>query len=169
MGVDVIDSEILGEDTPAVVITLDPGEAVVAEAGAMMYLQDGIEMGTALSMKKDAPGLIGKLFEAGKRVLTGDSFFITFFTNNGRGRAGAAFAAPYPGRIVPVELGEFGGELTCQKHSLLRAVRGDNVDIAFTKKIGVGLFGGEGLILQRLSSPSGEGLVFLHAGGLVVE
>ncbi|CAG0954748.1 hypothetical protein PHYC_00400 [Phycisphaerales bacterium] len=169
MSADIIDYEILGEDLQAVVITLDPGEAVVAEAGAMMYLQDGIEMGTALSMKKDAPGLLGRLFEAGKRVLTGDSFFITFFTNNGRGRADAAFAAPYPGRIVPVELGDHGGELTCQKDSFLCAARGINVDIAFTRKIGVGLFGGEGFILQKLSSPDGKGLAFLHAGGLVIE
>lgn len=169
MSADVIDYDILGEDMQAVVVTLDPGEAVVAEAGAMMYLQDGIEMGTALSMKKDAPGLMGRLFEAGKRVLTGDSFFITFFTNNGRGRADAAFAAPYPGRIVPVELADHGGEITCQKDSFLCAARGVNVDIAFTRKIGVGLFGGEGFILQKLTAPNGKGQAFLHAGGLVVE
>ncbi|GJQ28221.1 MAG: TIGR00266 family protein [Phycisphaerae bacterium] len=169
MAADVIDYEILGEDLQAVVVTLDPGEAVVAEAGAMMYLQDGVEMSTALSMKKDAPGLLGKLFEAGKRVLTGDSFFITYFTNQGRVRADAAFAAPYPGRIVPVELSMHGGEITCQKDSFLCAARGVNVDIAFTKKIGVGLFGGEGFILQKLTAPEGRGLAFLHAGGLVVE
>jgi len=169
MSADVIDYAILGEDLQAVVVTLDPGEAVVAEAGAMMYMQDGIEMGTQLSMKKDGGGLFGKLFEAGKRVLTGDSFFVTFFTNNARERRDVSFSAPYPGRVVPVELADFGGELTCQKDSFLCAARGVQVDIAFTKRIGTGFFGGEGFILQKLSSPSGAGQAFLHAGGTTVE
>lgn len=170
MSADQIDYEILGDDLQAVVVTLDPGEAVVAEAGAMMYMQDGIEMGTSLSMKKDSGGLMGRLFEAGKRLVTGDSFFITFFTNSGRERADVAFAAPYPGRVVAVELGDYGGELTCQKDSFLCAARGVSVDIAFTRKLGAGLFGGEGFILQKLTAPAGgRGQAFMHAGGLVVE
>lgn len=169
MGADVIDYEIVGEDLQAVVVTLDPGEAVVAEAGAMMFMQDGVEMGTSLSMKRDSPGMLGKLFEAGKRMLTGDSFFVTFFTNNSPQRRECAFAAPYPGRVIPVELGDHGGTLICQKDSFLCAARGVEVDIAFTKRIGAGLFGGEGFILQRLSSPSGQGQAFMHAGGTIIQ
>src|SRR5205085_2727836 len=114
-------------------------------------------------------GIMGKLFEAGKRVLTGDSFFITFFTNSAGVRRDVAFAAPYPGRVVPVELGEHGGQITCQKNSFLCAARGVQVDIAFTRRLGAGLFGGEGFILQKLSSPSGHGQAFMHAGGTVIE
>ncbi|HLO40194.1 MAG TPA: TIGR00266 family protein [Phycisphaerales bacterium] len=165
---DHIDYQIIGEDLQAVVVTLDPGEAVVAEAGSMMYMHPGIEMATSLSMKKDAGGLLGKLFEAGKRVLTGDSFFITSFVNEASARQDVAFAAPYPGRVIPLELGEFGGQLLCQKDSFLCGAKGVQVDIAFTRKIGVGLFGGEGFILQRLSSPDGRGLVFCHAGGTIL-
>ncbi|HYE61956.1 MAG TPA: TIGR00266 family protein [Phycisphaerales bacterium] len=164
---DTIDFRIIGEDLQAVIVTLDPGEAVVAEAGAMMYMQQGIEMGTQMSMKQGG-GLLGKLFEAGKRALTGDSFFVTYFTNNYRERQDVAFAAPYPGRIVPVELGDYRGTLICQKDSFLCAARGVNVDIAFNRRIGTGLFGGEGFILQKLSSPSGRGQAFLHAGGTIL-
>ncbi len=166
---DQIDYEILGEDLQAVVVTLDPGEAVVAEAGAMLYLHDGIEMATQLSMKAQGGGLFGKLFEAGKRVLTGDSFFVTFFTNNDRQRRDAAFSAPYPGRVVPIELGDFGGTILAQKDCFLCGARGVEVSIAFTRRLGVGLFGGEGFILQKLSSPTGRGLAFVHAGGTVIE
>lgn len=169
MSVDQIDYEIIGEDLQAVVVTLDPGEAVVAEAGAFMYMQDGIEMATQLSMKQDAGGLLGKLFEAGKRVLTGDSFFITFFTNNAPKRRDVGFAAPYPGRVVPIELGDHGGTVICQKDCFLCGARGVLVDIAFTKRLGTGLFGGEGFILQKLSSPSGRGQAFVHAGGTVIQ
>ncbi len=169
MPADTIDFNIIGEDLQAVVVTLDPGEAAVAEAGAFLYSQDGIEMGTHLSMKKDAGGILGRLFEAGKRVLTGDSFFVTFFTNNTRDRRDVAFAAPYPGRVMPIELADYGGQITCQKDSFLCAARGVEVDIAFNKRIGAGLFGGEGFILQKLSSPSGRGMAFLHAGGTLVE
>ncbi|MGD9688255.1 MAG: TIGR00266 family protein [Phycisphaerales bacterium] len=169
MSADIIDYQVIGGDMQAVVVTLDPGEAVVAEAGAMMYLHDGIEMGTSLSMKKDAPGLLGRLFEAGKRALTGDSFFITYFTNNTRQRRDAAFAAPYPGQIVPIELGDHQGQILCQKDSFLCAARGVSVDIAFTRRIGAGLFGGEGFILQKLSAPDRRGLAFLHAGGTVIQ
>lgn len=168
MAVDEIDYQLLGDDLQAVVVTLDPGEAMVAEAGAMMYLEDGIEMGTSLSMKKDGGGLLGKLFEAGKRAVTGESFFITIFANEGHQRADCAFAAPYPGKIVPVELAEHNGRILCQKDSFLCAASGVEVGIAFTRRLGVGLFGGEGFILQRLTSPSGRGQAFLHAGGTTV-
>ncbi len=168
MSTDQIDYRIIGEDLQAVVITLDPGEAVVAEAGSMMYMQDGIEMATSLSMKQNSGGLLGQLFEAGKRVLTGDSFFVTIFGNSGRQRQDVAFAAPYPGRVIPLELAEFGGTLLCQKDSFLCGARGVQVDIAFTRKIGAGLFGGEGFILQKLSSPDGRGQVFCHAGGTIL-
>ncbi|MEM1184372.1 MAG: TIGR00266 family protein [Planctomycetota bacterium] len=169
MSVDEIDYQLVGDDLQAVIITLDPQEAVVAEAGAMMYLEDGIEMGTSLSMKKNAGGMFGKLFEAGKRVLTGESFFITIFANEGGRRSDVAFAAPYPGKVVPLELGEHGGRILCQKDAFLCAASGIEVDIAFNKKLGAGLFGGEGFILQRLSSPSGQGQAFLHAGGTTVK
>lgn len=169
MAVDRVDHEIIGESMQAVIITLDPGEGVVAEAGTMMYMQDGIEMGTQLSMSSQQKGVFGRLFEAGKRVLTGDSFFITIFGNSARERRDVAFAAPYPGTIVPVELSQHGGHLLCQKDSFLCCARGVEVNIAFTKRIGAGLFGGEGFILQKLQSPSGAGQAFLHAGGTVVE
>lgn len=165
---DVIDYQIIGDDIQAVIVTLDPGEAVVAEAGAMMYLEDGIEMGTSLSMSQQGKGLMGKLFEAGKRAVTGESFFITMFANDGRQRADCAFAAPFPGHIVPVELAEHDGTIICQKDAFLCGARGVEVSIAFQRKLGVGLFGGEGFILQKVTAPSREGQVFLHAGGSVV-
>ncbi len=168
MAIDIIDHQIIGDDMQAVIITLDPDEAVVAEAGAMMYLEADIEMATSLSMKDAGGGLMGRLFEAGKRAVTGESFFITFFHNHGTQRRDCAFAAPYPGHVVPVELGDHGGTLTCQKDSFLCAARGVEVSIAFQRKIGVGLFGGEGFILQKLTSPSGRGQAFLHAGGTTV-
>lgn len=168
MSSDVIEHRILGDDLQAVVVTLDPGEAVLADAGAMLYMQDGIEMGTQLSMKEGS-GIFGKLFEAGKRVLTGESFFITMFANQGRSRSDVAFAAPYPGKVVPIELAEHGGELICQKDSFLCAARGVEVNIAFTRRLGAGLFGGEGFILQKISAPSGHGQAFVHAGGTVIE
>ncbi|MEM9064541.1 MAG: TIGR00266 family protein [Planctomycetota bacterium] len=168
MATDVIDFEIIGDDMQAVIITLDPNEAIVAEAGAMMYMEDDIEMGTSLSMKQDGGGIFGKLFEAGKRAITGESFFITMFANQGGQRRDCAFASPYPGRVIPIELQEHQGEILCQKDSFLCAARGVEVDIAFQKRIGAGLFGGEGFILQKLSSPSREGQAFLHAGGSIV-
>ncbi len=169
MPTDVIDYQILGEDLQAVVITLDPGEAVVADAGTMMYMQDGVAMSTQLSMKDGNSGLLGKLFEAGKRAVTGDSFFVTFFTNNARERRDVAFAAPHPGRVVPLELGDHGGTILCQKDSFLCAAKGVSVDIAFTKRIGAGLFGGEGFVLQKIAAESGRGQVFCHAGGTTVQ
>ncbi|MBU6414113.1 MAG: TIGR00266 family protein [Planctomycetes bacterium] len=166
---DIIEYRIIGDDLQAVIITLDPGEACVAEAGAFLYMQDGITMATHLSMKGGQGGSIfGKLFEAGKRALTGDSFFITFFANEGPRRADVSFSAPVPGKIVPIDLAAHRGELLCQKDSFLCAARGVDVGIAFTRKFGAGLFGGEGFILQKLSAPTG-GLAFLHAGGTVIE
>jgi uncharacterized protein (TIGR00266 family) len=168
MPADIIDYRIIGEDLQAVVITLDPGEAVVADAGAMMYMQDGIEMATQLSMSQQNKGMFGKLFEAGKRVMTSESFFITMFGNNAREPRDVAFAAPFPGHVIPLELGDHNGELLCQKDSFLCAARGVEVNIAFTKRIGAGFFGGEGFILQRLTAPSGRGQAFAHAGGSVM-
>ena len=167
MSADIIDYQIIGDDLQAVVITLDPGEAVVAEAGSMMFLEDDIEMGTSLSMTQEDGGIMGKLFKAGKRMLTGESFFITMFANNGSRRRDAGFAAPYPGHVIPIELGEHSGEIICQKDAFLCGARGIDVDIAFQKRLGVGFFGGEGFILQRITVPHG-GLAFLHAGGSVL-
>ncbi len=168
MPVHTVDHEIVGDDLQAVVVTLDPGESVVAEAGAMLVMEDGVEMGTALSMKADAGGLFGRLFEAGKRVLVGESLFITHFANTGTTRREVAFAAPHPGHVMPLDLGDFGGELLCQKDSFLCAASGVEVDIALTRRLGAGLFGGEGFILQRLHAPERRGQVFLHAGGSVL-
>ncbi len=169
MPADILDYEILGEDMQAVVVTLDPGEAAVAESGAMLYMEDGIVMEAQLSMKgENAGGLVGKLFEAGKRKLAGDSLFVTFFTNKGTRRASVAFAAPLPGPVLPINLHEHGGVLLCQRDSFLCAARGVMVDIAFTRRIGAGFFGGEGFILQKLSAPEGKGQAFLHAGGTMV-
>ena len=168
MPVDEIDYQIIGDDLQAVVITLDPQESVVAEAGAMMYMEDGVEMATSLSMTKDAGGLMGKLFKAGKRLITGESFFITIFANAGAQRCDVAFASPFPGHVVPVELSEHGRQIICQKDSFLCGVHGIDIDIAFQRRLGVGFFGGEGFILQRVSGPQG-GLAFLHAGGSVLK
>jgi uncharacterized protein (TIGR00266 family) len=169
MPADVIDYQIIGDDIQAVVITLDPQEACVAEAGAMMYMQDNIEMATHLSMKGEGKSIFGKLFEAGKRTLTGESFFITFFANNGFERRDVAFAAPYPGHVMPMRLADYGGSIICQKDAFLCGARGIDVEMAFNKRLGAGLFGGEGFILQRVSAEPGdeEALAFLHAGGSV--
>lgn len=153
---DIIDYRIIGDDMQLVEVELDPMEGVRAEAGAMTYMDDGIEMQT---------GTGGGLFKGFKRMLTGDGFFITTFLNNSNTKKRIAFGAPYPGKIIPVDLGKFGGEFLCQKDAFLCAARGIDIDIAFTKKIGAGLFGGEGFILQRLS---GNGLAFIHAGGTIV-
>ena len=162
---DVIDYQLIGDDLQAVVVTLDPGEAVIAEAGAMMYMEYGIRMATTLDQTGQGGGLFGKLLGAGKRLLTGESFFITVFANEASKRQDVAFAAPYPGKIQPIELSDWGGTIIAQKDSFLCAARGVSVDIAFTRRIGAGFFGGEGFILQRLS---GDGLAFLHASGTLV-
>ncbi len=162
---DEIDYEIFGDDMQFVEITLDPGEVVVAEAGAMMYMTDGIEMQTVFGDPSKNQGLLGKLFDAGKRMITGESLFLTTFGAAGSQRARVAFASPYPGKIVPLHVDELGGEVLCQKSAFLCAARGVQIDIAFQKRLGAGLFGGEGFILQRIR---GDGLAFVHAGGTII-
>ena len=157
-----IDYRLIGDDMQAVIVTLDPAETVVAEAGAMMYMQDGIRMATTLDATGRGGGLFDKLMSAGKRVLSGDSFFVTVFMNEASRRRDVAFAAPYPGKIQPIELREWGGSLIAQKDSFLCAARGVEVSVTFNRRIGAGFFGGEGFILQRLT---GDGLTFLHASG----
>jgi uncharacterized protein (TIGR00266 family) len=154
---DVIDYKIIGDDMQLVEVELDPGEGVRAEAGAMMYMEDGIEMQTSTG---------GGMFKGFKRMLTGESFFITTFLHSGRGKSHVAFAAPYPGKIKPLDLPAMGGSMLCQKDAFLCAARGVDIDIAFTKRLGAGFFGGEGFILQKLT---GDGLAFVHAGGTVIE
>ena len=161
---DVIDYKIVGDDMQLVEIELDPNESVRAEAGTMMYMEPGIEMQTNLG---GGGGGIGQaLFGGLKRALAGESFFITNFTHTGSGKGHVAFAAPYPGRIIPLELDQLGREFICQKDAFLCAAKGIDIDIAFTKRLGAGFFGGEGFILQRLK---GDGRAFIHAGGAVVE
>lgn len=157
MAADIIDYNIYGDDMQIVEIELDPSEGVRAEAGTMMYMDAGIEMQTNTG---------GGLFKGFKRMLTGESFFITTFLHTGRGKAKVAFGAPYPGKIVPLDLSELGGTFMCQKDSFLCAARGIEIEIAFTKRLGAGFFGGEGFILQRLE---GQGLAFVHAGGTIVK
>lgn len=166
MRADEIDYRLIGDDLQGVIITLDPGEAVVAEAGAMMYMQNGIQMATTLDQTGRGGGLFDKLLSAGKRVLSGDSFFVTFFMNHATTRRDVAFASPFPGKIQPIDLRAWGGTLIAQKDSFLCGARGVDVTIAFTRRIGAGFFGGEGFILQKLI---GDGLVFLHACGTLVE
>lgn len=163
---DEIDYEIFGDDMQFVEITLDPNEVVVAEAGAMMYMTQGIQMQTVFGDPSKQQGLLGKLFDAGKRMITGESLFLTTFGAMSHQREKVAFASPYPGKIVPLSLDQLGSEILCQKSAFLCAARGVQVDIAFQKKIGVALFGGEGFILQRLR---GDGLAFVHAGGTIVQ
>ena len=163
-----IDFELFGDDMQFVEIELDPRETVVAEAGAMMMMDSSIEMETIFgdgSAKSNGGGLFGKLGGAAKRVLTGESLFMTAFTNMGYGRESVSFAAPYPGKILPMDLGALGGELICQKDAFLCCAKGISIGIAFTKRIGAGFFGGEGFILQRLQ---GNGLAFVHGGGTIV-
>ncbi len=162
-----VDYEILGDDIQIVEVELDPGETVIAEAGAMNYMDDGIVFETRMGDgSKAEKGVMSKLLNVGKRILTGESLFLTHFTNQGRGKRRVAFAAPYPGKIVPVDLKKVGGELLCQKDAFLAAALGTEVGIAFTKRLGAGFFGGEGFILQRLR---GDGMVFVHAGGTVIK
>ncbi len=162
-----VDYEIFGDDLQFVSVELDPGETVIGEAGTMMFIEDGVtfesKMGDGAEPEQ---GFFGKLKSAGKRALTGESVFLTHFTNNGSGKAHAAFAAPYPGKIVPVDLAALGGRLIAQKDAFLCAALGTKIGIAFQRKLGTGLMGGEGFILQDLQ---GDGMVFLHAGGTIVE
>ncbi|GAB6096826.1 TIGR00266 family protein [Desulfatiferula olefinivorans] len=162
-----VDYRIIGDDMQIVEVELDPGETVVAEAGAMNYMEDGIGFEARMGDGSEAGGgLFGKLMNVGKRVLTGESIFMTHFTNNGMGKKSVAFAAPYPGKIIPVNMAELDGELLCQKDAFLCAAYGTKIGIAFTKRLGAGFFGGEGFILQKLA---GDGMAFIHVGGTVVE
>jgi len=162
-----IDYKIFGDDMQYAEIELDPQEAVVAEAGGMMYMEDGIEMETIFGDgSQQNSGFIGSLLGAGKRLITGESLFMTVFLNRSNVKKRLAFGAPYPGKIVPVHLSELGGELIAQKDSFLCAAKGVSVGIAFQKKMGVGLFGGEGFIMQRLQ---GDGWAFIHAGGAMMQ
>jgi uncharacterized protein (TIGR00266 family) len=162
-----IDYKVFGDDMQFVEIELDPTEAALAEAGAMMYLEDGIEMQTIFGDgSQQQSGFLGALVGAGKRLLTGESLFMTVFLNRGAGKKRVAFGAPYPGKIIPIHLTEVGGELIAQKDAFLCAAKGVSVGIAFKKKIGVGLFGGEGFIMERLQ---GDGWAFLHAGGTILQ
>jgi uncharacterized protein (TIGR00266 family) len=161
-----IDYEVFGDDMQFCEITLDPGETVIAEAGAMMYMSDAIQMDTVFGDPSGhETGFWGKIKSAGKRALTGESIFMTTFTNVGHQREIVAFGAPYPGKILPMHLDQLGGEIICQKDSFLCGAKGIQIGIAFQKKIGVGLFGGEGFIMQRLQ---GDGIAMVHAGGTMM-
>jgi uncharacterized protein (TIGR00266 family) len=162
-----VDFEIVGDDMQFVAIELDPQEAAVAESGGMMYMEEDIQMETIFGDGSEKnSGFLGSLMGAGKRLLTGESLFMTIFINTGHAKKHVAFGAPYPGKIVPVRLTDVGGTLIAQKDSFLCAAKGVSVGIAFNKKIGAGLFGGEGFIMQRLE---GDGMAFLHAGGTLAE
>jgi len=167
-GMHEIDYKIYGDDMQFVEVELDPSEAVVAEAGGMMYMDDGIEMETIFGdgSSQQKSGFMGALMGAGKRLLTGESLFMTVFLNRSTAKRKVAFGAPYPGKIIPVHLSEVGGTLICQKDSFLAAAKGVSVGIAFQKRLGVGLFGGEGFIMQKLE---GDGWAFVHAGGTLLE
>jgi uncharacterized protein (TIGR00266 family) len=161
-----VDYEIIGGEMQLVEVELDPQETVIAEAGAMSYVEPDIDfeakMGDGVN---DAGGFLGGLLDAGKRVLTGESIFMTHFTNRGNAKRRVAFAAPYPGKVVPLDLAEHGGGILCQKDAFLCAAMGTDVSIAFNRRLGRGFFGGEGFILQKLT---GDGMAFLHAGGTVI-
>ncbi len=162
---DIVDYEIIGDDLQAVIITLDPGEACIAEAGGMMFMEEGMDMATQLSFGQN-PSLWGGLLAAGKRLIAGESFFLTLFANRASVRRSVGFAAPYPGHIIPLNLADHPGGILCEKDAFLCAARGTDVDIAFNRRLGAGFFGGEGFILQRLR---GDGHAFLHAGGSILQ
>ena len=160
-----IDYKIFGDDMQFVEIELDPQEAALAEAGGMMYMDDGIDMETIFGDgSQQKSGFLDALMGAGKRLLTGESLFMTVFQNRAAGKKRVAFGAPYPGKIIPIHLSRSGGELICQKDSFLCAAKGVSLGIAFNRKFGAGLFGGEGFIMQRLQ---GDGWAFVHAGGTI--
>ncbi|MBT5705036.1 MAG: TIGR00266 family protein [Verrucomicrobia bacterium] len=162
-----VDYKIYGEEMQFVEVELDPQEAVVAEAGGMMYMEEGIEMETIFGDgSQQNSGFLGSLMSAGKRLLTGESLFMTVFLNRGMGKQRVSFGAPYPGKIIAVHLSELGGELITQKDSFLCAAKGVSIGIAFQKRLGAGLFGGEGFIMQHLQ---GDGWAFVHAGGTLYE
>ena len=162
-----VDYQIHGSELQLVEVELDPGETVVAEAGAMTFMEDGIEFSTRMGDGSDPDqGIMGKLFSAGKRMFTGESLFTTHFTNNGNGKARAGFSAPFPGNIVALDMAKLDGRVVCQKDAFLCAALGTKIDITFNRKLGAGFFGGEGFILQTLE---GDGMAFIQAGGTVVE
>ena len=166
MGMDVIDYQIHGAEMQFVEVELDPGEAAIGEAGSLMYLDAGVEMDTVFGDgSAQESGLFGKLLGAGKRLVTGESLFTTVYVNQAGAKRRVAFAAPYPGRIMPMDLRQHGGRLICQKDAFLCAARGVSLGIAFQRKLGAGFFGGEGFIMQRLE---GDGMAFVHASGTVV-
>lgn len=162
-----MDYRIIGDDIQLVEIELDPGETVIAEAGTMMYMDSQVRFETKMGDGSDPnQGLMGKLLSAGTRVLTGESLFVTHFSNGGASKQRVAFAAPYPGKIVPIELAHLGGSLIVQKDGFLCAAKGTKISITLNRRIGTGLVGGEGFILQKLE---GDGKAFMHAGGTVIE
>src|SRR5688572_7129095 len=162
-----IEYQIFGDDMQYVEVELDPNEATVAEAGGMMYMDDGVDMETIFGDgSSQQRGFLGSLMGAGKRLLTGESLFMTVFLNKSNQKKKIAFGAPYPGKIIAIHLAEVGGELIAQKDSFLAAAKGVSIGIAFQRKLGVGLFGGEGFIMQRLQ---GDGWAFVHAGGALLE
>ncbi|MFN0049708.1 MAG: TIGR00266 family protein [Cytophagales bacterium] len=162
-----VDYKIIGDGIQIVEIELDPQEVVIAEAGAMLYMEEGIEFEAKMGDGSNPQqGFFGKLLQAGQRVLTGESLFMTHFTNRGFGKKHVAFAAPYPGTILPINLQTMGGTLICQKDAFLCAALGTKISISFNKKLGAGFFGGEGFILEKLE---GDGMAFVHAGGTVIE
>jgi uncharacterized protein (TIGR00266 family) len=163
---DVVDYEIKGAEMQFVEVELDPGEAAIGEAGSMMFMESGVEMDTVFGDgSQQQGGIFGKLLGAGKRLITGESLFTTVYTNQGSGKKRVAFAAPYPGKILPMDLSKLGGMLVCQRDAFLCAARGVSLGIAFQRKLGTGFFGGEGFIMQKLE---GDGMAFVHAGGTVV-
>jgi uncharacterized protein (TIGR00266 family) len=167
VAMDVIDYEIRGAEMQFVEVELDPGEAAIGEAGSMMFMDAGIAMDTVFGDgSSQQGGFFGKLLGAGKRLVTGESLFTTVYSNNASGKQRIAFAAPYPGKILPMDLRQLGGTLICQKDAFLCAARGVSLGIAFQQKLSVGFFGGEGFIMQKLD---GDGLAFVHAGGTVVK
>jgi len=167
MAMDVVDYEIKGSEMQFVEVELDPGEAAIGEAGSMMFMDAGIAMDTVFGdASAQQGGLFGKLLGAGKRLITGESLFTTVYSNQARGKQRVAFAAPYPGKILPMDLRALGGTLICQKDAFLCAARGVSLGIAFQRRLSAGFFGGEGFIMQRLD---GDGLAFVHAGGTVLK
>jgi len=162
-----VDYEVIGDSMPMLEVELDPSETVIAEAGSMNYMEQDIEFETKMGDGADPDqGMFSKLFSAGKRMITGESLFMTHFSNTGNTKRKVAFAAPYPGAVVPVDMAAIGGRLYCQKDAFLCAALGTRLSIAFSQKLGAGFFGGEGFILQKLE---GDGMAFIQAGGTVVE
>jgi len=164
-----IDYKLYGDDMQFVEVELDPGETVIAEAGSVMMLDEYVKMQTIMGDGSDSNqtnGLLGKMLGAGKRIITGESLFMTMFTNEGTNKQRVSFASPYPGKIIPIDLSQYYGKIICQKDAFLAAAKGVSVGIEFQRKLGVGFFGGEGFIMQKLE---GDGLTFIHAGGTIHE